>query len=462
MGKTAIITGSGMAGIVSALLLKRKFGKVYLIEKKSDLGGLLYSYKTDGGEFDYGTHFLRDTGVSELDEILFGDMNPEKWLTLGNLKAGNYFCSKLNEKSPFVDTRLLPEEMYHKGMMQLLSSGEEKGNYINLEERLNDTLGETFTKNIYQVVTKKLLGHELREFSPGLIGIIALLTRVIGFTPEITRELKKTPLFDKKLAFHSSEEGQSSLKNYYPVKGGIGLWIDEIEKKLVRMGVEILKNTMVDRINHTNGNIDSVVLNNGNHLNCDQLIWTAPVYQCIKSSGLTPQFKLETPTRLITSIHNFVFDKPFLTDLYYFVCTDPDMPSFRITLYPNVQGISSDEKGYRITVEVLSLEKQDLGEIAKRVHLDLLKMGIVSEEAQIVFQQNDTLDETFPVPTHQFIKDSEMQLKFAKESLKNILFLGKNVGNTWFMQDILVETYNTVNSLLKEDPLAGDTTSISF
>ena len=82
--KTAIITGSGMAGIVRALLLKRKFEKVSLIEKKSDLGGLLYSYKTDGGEFDYGTHFLRDTGVSELDEILFGDMNPEKWLTLGN------------------------------------------------------------------------------------------------------------------------------------------------------------------------------------------------------------------------------------------------------------------------------------------------------------------------------------------------------------------------------------------
>ena len=291
------------------------------------------------------------------------------------------------------------------------------------------------------------MSNELRELAPCLIGIIALLTRVIGFTPEITRELKKISLFDKKLAFHSSEEGQSTLKNYYPVKGGIGLWIDDIEKKLAQVGVEILKNTTVDKINHTNGKIDSVVLNNGNHLNCDQLILTAPVNQCLKSSGLTPPFKTESPTRLITSIHHFVFDQPFLTDLYYFVCTDPDMPSFRITLYPNIQGMSSDEKGYRITVEVLFLEKQYLVETAKRVHIDLQKMGIVSEEAKIVFQQNDTLNETFPVPTHQFIKDSEMQLNFAKESLKNVLFLGKNVGNTWFMQDILVETYNTVNSL---------------
>ena len=121
MEKTVIVVGSGIAGILSALLLKRKFGKVYLIEQKDHLGGLLYSYKTEGGEFDYGTHFLRDTGVSELDEILFEDMSSEKWLILGNLKAGNYFCSTLNEKSPFVDTRLLPEEMYHKWMMQLLS-----------------------------------------------------------------------------------------------------------------------------------------------------------------------------------------------------------------------------------------------------------------------------------------------------------------------------------------------------
>ena len=253
--------------------------------------------------------------------------------------------------------------------------------------------------------------------------------------------------FNKKLAFHSSEEGQSSLKNYYPVKGGIGLWIDEIEKKLAQLGVEILRNTTVDKINHTNGNIESVELNNGKHLNCDQLIWTAPVYQCIKSSGLTPPFKVESPTRLITSIHNFVFDQPFLTDLFYFVCTDPDMPSFRITLYPNVQGKQSDEKGHRITVESLSLEKLDLAETATQVYNDLVKMGIVSKEAQIVFQQNDTLDETFPVPTHQFIKDSEMQLNFVKENLKNVLFLGKNVGNTWFMQDVLVETYNRILEL---------------
>ena len=123
------------------------------------------------------------------------------------------------------------------------------------------------------------------------------------------------------------------------------------------------------------------------------------------------------------------------------------MRSFRITLYPNVQSISEDEPGYRVTVEVLSLEVLDLGKTSKQVHNDLQQMGVISEEAKIVFQQSDTLRETFPVPTPEFVHDSQRQLNFAKENFKNALFLGKNIGNTWFMQDVLIETYNSIRAL---------------
>ena len=50
--------GSGLAGILCAILLKRKFNEVYLIEKESELGGLLKSFRNGNGiEFDYCTHF---------------------------------------------------------------------------------------------------------------------------------------------------------------------------------------------------------------------------------------------------------------------------------------------------------------------------------------------------------------------------------------------------------------------
>ncbi|SVD82948.1 uncharacterized protein METZ01_LOCUS435802, partial [marine metagenome] len=260
----------------------------------------------EGFEFDYGSHFLRDTGVSELDEILYGHMTSDKWLVLENLRGGNYFCSHLNEKSPFPDTRLLPEETYQKGMMQMLCLGENLKTHTNLEEYLEDTFGEIFTKEIYRTLANKFLGHDLCELVPGSIGLIALLSKIIGFTPEMTRELKKSPLLDKKFAFHSCEEGQSSQKNYYPVRGGVGLWIDEIEEKLSHLGVNILRNSMVEKINHTNGIIDSVILQNGESLGCDQLICTAPVYQIAKCGGLAPPFEQKSPARLITSLYHFI------------------------------------------------------------------------------------------------------------------------------------------------------------
>ena len=77
MNTAAVVVGGGIAGILSSILLKKKFDQVYLLEKENKLGGLLSSYKSkEGFEFDYGSHFLRDTGVSELDEILYNNSWP--------------------------------------------------------------------------------------------------------------------------------------------------------------------------------------------------------------------------------------------------------------------------------------------------------------------------------------------------------------------------------------------------
>ena len=351
MGRTAVIVGSGIAGILSALLLEKKFEKVYLLDKENHLGGLLASYKiAEGIEFDYGAHFLRETGLPELDALLYGHMSEENWLTIDNLKGGNYFRSHMNEQSPFLDTRWLPEELYYKGMMQLLGATEPQQAFQNLEDSLTHTFGAVFTDTIFRPLATKFLDSDLKELTPSSIGLLALLTRrVIGFTPEITRELKKSPLFDKKLAFHSNAEGSSPLKNYYPKQGGIGLWVAEMEKQLAGLGVNILKNSLVEKINHAQHRVQSVVLNDGFVLDCDHLIWTAPVYQFIKCSEVPPPFTAEPPPRLITSLFHFMFDQPFLTDLFYLICTEADMPAFRITLYSNIQR-DLKEKGSRLTV----------------------------------------------------------------------------------------------------------------
>jgi hypothetical protein len=66
----AVISG-GIAMVFSAILLKKKAEKVFLIERKADIGDLYRSFqKSSGIFFDYGSRFLREPGLSDLVEIL--------------------------------------------------------------------------------------------------------------------------------------------------------------------------------------------------------------------------------------------------------------------------------------------------------------------------------------------------------------------------------------------------------
>ena len=446
--KKAIVVGSGIAGILSAILLKRKFNEVHLIEKESELGGLLKSFRNgDGIEFDYGTHFLRDTGNRELDTLLFGQNLSDNWLVLDFLKAGNFFGGKLNEHSPFIDSSCLPEEIYQKGMTELLGLGFPKENYENLEEQLRDSFGYILTERIFQPALQKFFGHSLGEIAPNANHFF-IPSRLLGFNPETTRELKKSAVFDGKLGFHSYQEGLSSSKNYYPKYRGIGLWIEELTEKLEQLGVKIIAGQSVSEILYNNF-IHSVVLEDGTRFSCDQLIWTVPVFLFNKACKFTSPAPSDPPTRLISGLHHFVLDQPFLTDLYFFSCYDPGLITFRVTLYANVRkSDTSLNSQYPLTVEVLSQQVPDLKTDSQTVFEELKKMGVISTVSKVLFQHSEIVQGGFPVPTDQFIRNSKSQLEFAKTHFSNVLFLGKSTGSSWFMHEVLLESYSAIMELL--------------
>ena len=442
--KTAVVVGGGIAGILSAILLKKKFEEVYLIEKGKTLGGLLKSYRNqDGIEFDYGTHFLRETGIPQLDAILFEKINPETWLTLNFLKAGNFFQSQLNEKSPFINSTFLSEELYHKGMIQLLNCVEPKTNYENLEEQLNDIFGTVFLDHIFKPVFKKFFNNELHKLAPDANRLL-LPAKLIGFTPEASRELKKSSIIDSKLAFHSYKEGLSGVKNYYPKRGGIIQWVEGLQQKLQEINVKVLTNSSVKSIQYSNTHLDTIVLDDNTSLKCNQLVWTIPLFLYIKAHGLTFPCSILPPKRLVTSLHHFVLDQPFLTDLYYFTCYDPQLITFRVTLYPNVQQTYLDSTQYHLTAEVLSTQKTDLEKTSIKVFEELIQMGVIPASSRVLTQHSEIIQEGFPVPTIQFVNGMKSQLEFVKKHASNTLFLGRSTGASWLMNEVLSETYLTI------------------
>jgi len=442
-----IVVGGGIAGIVSAILLQKKFGKVCLVEQSEKIGGLYRSKDCKlNVTFDYGSHFLQTSGIPELDKIILEEISSEKWLELGNLKGAGYYKSKFNTQTHFLDSRNLPSHIYEKGIVELLSITNSNLNPVNLEDQLYSFFGKTFTNEIFrQILSEKYYGCNLDELSPDTHGIVGL-NRILGFTSEASREIKLSKLYDQKFGFHSLKDYKSPYKNYYPKKGGIELWINLLEKKLNSLNIQILTGAKITKIEHDNGTAQSIVFDDGRKLNCTKIIWTVAPSLFLKSSNLLNKNELLRPPKQVhNSLHHFAFDKPFLTDVYFVQCHDPNFKTFRVTLYPNIQ--KNKNNIYHLTAEVIEPIASDLEELKKKVLSELIQIGIVSKESNLLFQNSELLSNGFPLPTIELNNTNKAYLDRAKKMIKNVNFLGRASGGGFTAGPVLKGVYRTISNL---------------
>ena len=161
-----MVIGGGISGILSALLLSESFNEVFLIEKQSDIGGLLNSYYIDKGiSFDYGTHVIAEIGVPKLDDILLDYIihDEENWSKITPVRSGNFFRGQMNNEGPCIDSRFLCKEDYEKGLREFLTAWPEDKAHNNLREQLCSVYGETFARNIFEPSLQKLFGTNMDE-----------------------------------------------------------------------------------------------------------------------------------------------------------------------------------------------------------------------------------------------------------------------------------------------------------
>ena len=90
MTKNIVIVGAGLTGLSIAKILNKE-KNICLIEASNNLGGILSSIKFDKDYFDFGTHFLRETGVKTLDRILFKELK-KKWANYLILLCVTFAC----------------------------------------------------------------------------------------------------------------------------------------------------------------------------------------------------------------------------------------------------------------------------------------------------------------------------------------------------------------------------------
>lgn len=443
---STVVVGGGVVGIFSAIILKEKYDQVTLIEKEANLGGLLRSFKNKNGiSFDYGTHIPAETLVPEIDEILFGEIDEQEWEIFKLLQVGNFFEGKSYPDSSYIYTPYLPQRVYEQGLTELLACNEEALNTKNLKEYTQSFYGNTFSEYIYRPIMKKLLGEELENLHQSAHTVFGY-NRLIPGNKEMAKELKKSPIYDKKLAYASYQEGMSANKKFYPKNNkGVELWINQLVQKAKKAGVHFRTSSEIRSIKQQNNRICEITLRNNESIKTDLLIWTAaPIHLLNGLNVKMPNQKV--PKFRSMTLHNLVFDKPFKIPHHYFYCSDPKFRSFRITLYPNLTETMKKRKIYNCTIEVLSEGSDDTIDIVSDLKKELVEMGIIDDTFELISKDHIQIKYGFPVITNDFVEATRAHKQVVESETENVILLGKASGEVFFMNDSIIDAYKKLSS----------------
>lgn len=441
MKKNIIVIGGGILGIFCALYFKKKNKNVTLIEQNNKIGGLFNSIESKNRIFyDHGCHFARETGVKKIDRLLFNFIDEREWRILGNLKYRGFYKSKLSKSFGALDARLLKKKDYLRSIKEFLRIKKLKNNYKNLSTQLVNTFGNTITEKIFKpIIEDKITGIKLDKL-PKNFHKWAGMGRLIMFSENLTNELKKRDVFDQRIAYHNTEHGQSKLRNFYPKNKGMGYWINLLEKKLIKLNVNIIKGHKIRKIVDKNNKINHVVLENGKKIECSKLIWTVhPGLLPIKKKITTKENK--DMKKIYLYLFHFAFNKKLIPDAHFIQCYDPKFKTYRVTLYPNI--INKKDKYYNLTSELIFSKKKNISKLKKIAIKELIKIGIIKKNYKLKDSILQELGKGIPVPSIENLKNiNKLNTKYRKR-FKNMVLL--NLDPLISTGQNLINTFNFLN-----------------
>lgn len=176
--------------------------------------------------FDYGTHVPRQTGHTEIDEILFGNLDTATWRRFRNINAGNVSLFKV--LYPYSAAPYLPPLPTENDWIETLPEPINSPEWHNLEQQLLTLFGEKLVKTFFAPCIQSKLGSRLVDLAPDSHKLIGLPRLILG-DADTMRELKKVPWYDSILSFADQSEGDVNitklLSKQWSGYRSVGRWI---------------------------------------------------------------------------------------------------------------------------------------------------------------------------------------------------------------------------------------------
>ena len=464
--KKIVISGAGITGLVSALLLleKHEGENIYLVDKNKEAGGLLRRFDYGAwGTFDYGMHNILETGIDELDKILWGLLPAEEWQLLSGNKrdlAGIFFNGRLQKNSPYIDLRALPKRDYETCITALWEHfagaiGSERNTPDNFEQFAYSRFGEIVSNKTIIPSIEKIFKRKASELDY-MASRLTPLERLTFCDENLVKELTKSDFLKERIAWSDQRtlplERSSGRSAFYPVKYGIYRIVDSIIDRLQKAGVNLLLGSEIKGVEFKSGSISSIQTEHAGKASkldsIERLIWTSNIGLLGRFLGLDfAGMRYDKP--LNTVVVNLVLDRlpEQMGDLYYFFCYDDDYHTYRITNFANYCKGAYRNGGYPISIELLMKDDSFAGcDLEKLAIEEFTRLQIGSPETKVLFAKAEVLQSGFPMPTTNNISALRAIRRGVFDlDLQNLSILGILAKDDLFFQtDVLIHLFSTL------------------
>lgn len=457
---------------MSALLMARMIRKyrnpdaeIVIIEKEDRIGGQYGSIDYgENGFFDVGMHIIYETCIPQIDELIADIMSPEEWIVLeNNYKdiAGIYVNGRLQEDTPYIDLRNLPEEQWNRYVAEIFKVIRNSAQHVamvpqNAYEVLVKHFGQVITDEIFVPVLEKLY----YTHPTGLAEIATKFTtinRLALFNSDTMLDLMKSDMIRARVCFPDQLEmppyRNNTQRGFYPKEYGMCRVMEKLKSILEDEGVVFLTGHSIRKMEITGKTVTDIEIvdksGNISHLPVLELFWTAGLPGLANTLGL-PVKDLVYDRKKTNDVYvNMLFNKkPEMGDLYYFYPFDKGFRSFRVTSYSNYCPSAAGERGFPVCVELWAREEDGTDEqalIALAVN-ELKSFGVIDDSYALNFAKVEKYMAGFPLPSVTNINNMlSISQRIKDTGLENVIPTGiLTEKHIFFIKDVLIDTYQKV------------------
>lgn len=267
--KTAIIIGSGVAGLATAIRLQLKGFAVKVYEKNSYPGGKLSAFEKQGYHFDAGPSlFTQPQNIKELFELANEPI--EQYLTYNPV---NIACKYFYENGKIVHAHTNINDFANELQEQLGENAEGVKKYLNNSDKLYNQVGEIFLNHSLH---KRKTWFNKRIFKALVAVKFSHLFKTLnGYNTGNLNSAEAVQLFNRYATYNGSSPykapGMLSLiphlemndGTYYPTGGMISI-TNALYKLAQKIGVQFLFDKQVQRIIHNDGKVKGIAVDDVN------------------------------------------------------------------------------------------------------------------------------------------------------------------------------------------------------